>query len=53
MGFVKDHQENDAIFYGNTITYECHSGYFLVGHKTAYCQSNGLLNNMPPFCEGT
>ena len=37
---------------GDTATYSCNYGYYLIGDDTVACQSSGNWSGPPPICEG-
>jgi len=37
--------------YGQSVTFQCHTGYNLVGSSTLTCQSNGLWTADEPKCQ--
>lgn len=40
-----------GINFGDTATYTCNTGYFLVGQATRKCALNGQWTNAVPFCQ--
>ena len=38
--------------FGQTATYNCNTGYNLVGNSTRMCQATGVWSGSAPTCEG-
>ncbi|XP_076814212.1 sushi, von Willebrand factor type A, EGF and pentraxin domain-containing protein 1-like isoform X2 [Clavelina lepadiformis] len=45
-----DYKVSDSVTYGNTVFYECHAGYDLLGAKILTCTESKSYDFAPPIC---
>ncbi|XP_071546933.1 sushi, von Willebrand factor type A, EGF and pentraxin domain-containing protein 1-like isoform X1 [Panulirus ornatus] len=48
---LNGHVEGNSYSYGDTVSYTCNPGFFLVGYTERTCQSDGEWNGERPQCE--
>jgi hypothetical protein len=42
----------EDFYAGSTVTYQCNSGYYLLGDSRMFCTDNGSWNGISPSCLG-